>query len=271
MMTRTLILGISLGLTMTLAGCATTPRDNAKVTEARNAYQQLSDNKDVARSGAAELRSARRNLDRAESLLKEGGDTEVVEHYAYLAKRHTQIAKQQGLQAALQDEVQAADQRRQKLMLKIQAQETSQAKQEAQALRAQMAALQAKKTERGMVLTLGDVLFDLDKAELKPAGKRTVRKLADFMKKYPRRQVRVEGYTDSTGKADYNQTLSEHRADAVSQALIGQGIDPDRIETKGFGEQYPVATNETDSGRQRNRRVEIVISDENGDIKTRDE
>lgn len=271
MMTRTLIAGTVIGLSMTMTGCATAPKENPELSEARQAYQAISDNKDAARSGASQLRSARSELDEAEALLNEGGDTQAIEHHAYLAKRHIQIAKQQGLRASLQDQIESADQRRQKLQLQIQSRQASQAKMEAQALRAQMEALQAKKTERGMVLTLGDVLFDLNKAELKPAGKRTVRKLADFMKKYPERRVRVEGYTDSTGKADYNQTLSEHRADAVMQELIGQGIDPDRIETKGFGEQYPVASNDTDGGRQRNRRVEIVISDQNGEIKTRDE
>lgn len=271
MFTRILLFGTVLGLGVTLTGCATSPTDNPKVDEARSSYQSISDDPDVARSGAEQLRNARNDLNKAEKLLKDGASQEQVEHYAYLAQRHTEIAKQQGLRASLQDQIESADQRRQKLQLQIQSRQASQAKMEAQALRAQMEALQAKKTERGMVLTLGDVLFDLNKAELKPAGKRTVRKLADFMKKYPERRVRIEGYTDSTGKADYNQTLSEHRADAVLQELIGQGIDPNRMETKGFGEQYPVASNDTDGGRQRNRRVEIVISDENGEIKTRDE
>ena len=133
----------------------------------------------------------------------------------------------------------------------------------------QMEAMQAEQTDRGMVLTLGDVLFDLNRAELKPAGETTVGRLADFMAEYENRRVRVEGYTDSTGAESYNQQLSERRAEAVREALMDRGINRARIEVQGFGEQYPVATNETSAGRQQNRRVEIVISDADGNIKER--
>ena len=110
---------------------------------------------------------------------------------------------------------------------------------EAEALRAEMAALKAEKTERGMVLTLGDVLFDLNKADLKASGKRTVERLADFMKQYQERRVRIEGYTDSTGSAEYNQGLSERRAKSVQSELLDQGISGNRIEVEGYGEAYP--------------------------------
>ncbi|MGH8128020.1 MAG: OmpA family protein, partial [Gammaproteobacteria bacterium] len=133
-------------------------------------------------------------------------------------------------------------------------------------LQKQLAALKAKKTKRGLVLTLGNVLFALNKADLKPGGTRTVGRLAKFMQQYPKRNVMIEGYTDSTGAADYNQKLSERRARSVRNALVADGVDPQRVITKGFGEQYPVATNTTAAGRQQNRRVEIVISDENGDF-----
>lgn len=120
-----------------------------------------------------------------------------------------------------------------------------------------------------MVLTLGDVLFDLNKADLKASGEQTIGRLAQFMREYEDRRVRVEGYTDSTGKDSYNQQLSERRAEAVRDALVSQGIERRRVETKGYGEQYPVASNDTSAGRQQNRRVEIVISDEEGNIETR--
>ncbi len=133
-------------------------------------------------------------------------------------------------------------------------------------LQQQLAALNAKQTNRGMVLTLGSVLFSTNKADLKSGGARSLDKLTQFMQDNPKRNVMVEGYTDSTGGADYNQGLSQRRADAVQSALISDGIKPQRIATKGFGVDYPVASNDTSSGRQQNRRVEIVISDANGDF-----
>lgn len=140
-----------------------------------------------------------------------------------------------------------------------------------EALRQRMAELQAEQTDRGMVLTLGDVLFDLNQADLKSAGEQTVGRLAQFMREYENRRVRIEGYTDSTGADSYNQQLSERRAESVRNALVNQGISSRRVESKGYGEQYPVAGNDSSSGRQQNRRVEIVISDKDGNIDTRED
>lgn len=130
----------------------------------------------------------------------------------------------------------------------------------------QLKELDAKQTERGMVITLGDVLFAVNKAQLSPGGVRNVQKLADFLKQYPERKVLIEGHTDSTGSRSINQPLSEHRADAVRTALIDMGIGSDRIETRGYAAQYPVASNNTAAGRQLNRRVEIILSDESGKV-----
>lgn len=127
-------------------------------------------------------------------------------------------------------------------------------------LRNQLAELEAKQTERGMVLTLGDVLFDTGRAELKAGAFRTVDRLTTFMRDYPERTLAVEGYTDSIGSDDYNLTLSQRRADAVRSALLTRGVDGARITTSGLGKASPVASNDSAAGRQRNRRVEIVIS-----------
>jgi outer membrane protein OmpA-like peptidoglycan-associated protein len=139
----------------------------------------------------------------------------------------------------------------------------------ARQLEAQLAALEARKTERGMVITLGDVLFDTNRAQLSMGGMRNVQKLADFFKQYPKRTVMIEGFTDSTGTQGRNQGLSNERADSVRVALLGMGVNADRITSRGYGESYPVAGNETAAGRQLNRRVEVVVSDDNGKIAPR--
>ncbi|HEY5800194.1 MAG TPA: OmpA family protein [Burkholderiaceae bacterium] len=144
---------------------------------------------------------------------------------------------------------------------------------EAQARARQMeimlVALAATKTERGMVVTLSDVLFAVNRAELTPDGMRTVQKLADFMKQFPQRSVLIEGYTDSTGTSAHNMDLSNRRAESVATALAGMGVARDRIATKGYGEAYPVASNDNAGNRQRNRRVEIVLSEDNQRVSPR--
>lgn len=129
--------------------------------------------------------------------------------------------------------------------------------------------LNAKKTERGMVITLGDVLFDTNKSQLKAGGIRSLEKLAAFFNEYPERKALIEGFTDSTGDEDYNQQLSEQRANAVRTALVEMGIGAERLSTRGYGENFPVAGNDTAAGRQMNRRVEIVLSDDQGNVKSR--
>ena len=148
-------------------------------------------------------------------------------------------------------------------------QQTEEAQRRSLQLEAQLVAMEARKTDRGMVVTLGDVLFDTDEAQLKAGGVRNVQKLADFFKEYPQRNVMIEGFTDSTGSNDHNQRLSDRRADSVRTALLGMGMNSERITWRGYGESYPVAGNDTAAGRQLNRRVELVVSDDNGKIAPR--
>jgi len=130
-------------------------------------------------------------------------------------------------------------------------------------LDAQLKELDAKKTARGLVITLADVLFDTDKAQLRSGdGMRGVQKLADILKQYPQHNVLIEGFTDSTGSNSHNQELSDRRANAVRTALLDTGIGADRIASRGYGPTFPVASNATAAGRQLNRRVEIIVSDE---------
>jgi len=122
--------------------------------------------------------------------------------------------------------------------------------------------LKAQQTERGIVLTMGDVLFAFGKSALLPGAIRNVQKVADFLQKNPTRNILIEGYTDSVGSDEFNLTLSQKRADAVKEQLVAMGIRSDRITTKGYGKQFPVASNESEGGRQLNRRVEVLILNE---------
>ena len=131
----------------------------------------------------------------------------------------------------------------------------------AEALRLEMQALQAVKTERGMVMTLGDVLFSTGKAALQPGAMSTIDRLSAFLAQYKEKTVLIEGHTDNIGADQYNQVLSEQRADAVRVALVELGVAPERVSTTGYGESRPLADNSTDAGRLKNRRVEIVIKD----------
>lgn len=139
------------------------------------------------------------------------------------------------------------------------AREIEKAKQEAEQASRELEEVKGKQTERGIVMTLGDVIFETGKAKLSERAKQNITKIANFMKKYPDRGILVEGHTDSVGTAAYNLVLSQRRADAVKKELMTMGVEAKRIIARGYGEQYPVDTNETNLGRQNNRRVEIVI------------
>ena len=134
------------------------------------------------------------------------------------------------------------------------------AQQQAEELQRQIDTLQAKVTDRGLVLTLGDVLFATAKADLSSGANGTLNKLVAFLNKYPDRTVDIQGYTDSVGSEDYNLGLSQRRADSVRSYLVGQGIGSGRLVASGKGMSSPVAGNDTSSGRQQNRRVEVIIN-----------
>ena len=133
-------------------------------------------------------------------------------------------------------------------------------------LETQLKDLNAKKTDRGMVVTLGDVLFDSGQSRLSPDGSRNMFKLADFFKRNPERKASVEGYTDNVGAANANYDLSQRRATSVMAALVNLGVPADRLSTRAHGEDDPVANNDSPAGRQMNRRVEIVFAPRSDDI-----
>lgn len=188
--------------------------------------------------------------------------SEAAQQIAATSQRQTEAAQQDA--AVSQQQLEASQKNAAALQQKSEASEqlTREAEMRTSQAEAQLKELNAKKTDRGLVITLGDVLFDTNKSELKSGGTNSLQKLAGFLKQYPERQVQVEGYTDSTGSVEHNQALSDRRAIAVRSSLVGMGVSGDRIVTHGYGQESPVAGNNTAAGRQMNRRVEIVVSEE---------
>jgi OmpA-OmpF porin, OOP family len=127
------------------------------------------------------------------------------------------------------------------------------------ALERELAELKARETEHGLVLTLGDVLFAPNHSELTTAAMRKLYPFVTILKDQPKRSIRIEGFTDSSGTESHNLDLSQRRADAVRDFLIDNGISPRRITARGYGEVDPVASNATIAGRRENRRVAVIV------------
>lgn len=140
--------------------------------------------------------------------------------------------------------------------------EAEKARAELAQLMKEMSELQGQLTDRGIVLTIGDVLFATGKSDLNASAQRSMGKLAEFLQKKQNRNLLVEGHTDNVGSDDYNQGLSEQRAAAVKSALGKSGVAGERIVTIGYGKKYPLASNDEATGKQQNRRVEAIILNE---------
>lgn len=240
-------------------GCSSTPKNNAAVDDARATYQLAQANPTVQKYATIELKEAGDALARADAAFQNKDKPAEIEHIAYLAKQKSNIALARAQQRSAEDIIKNSTAQRDKILLQARTAEADRLRSE----------LNAKQTDRGLTISLGDVLFDTGKSQLKPGGVREVKKLAQFLREYPQRSVSIEGFTDSQGSEEYNLSLSERRADAVKTELIDSGIDSQRITSKGYGETYPVADNNTSAGRQMNRRVEIVVSDEGKQIAPR--
>ncbi|MBC7954597.1 MAG: OmpA family protein [Cytophagales bacterium] len=202
-------------------------------------------------------------------LERERARSEMREAEAQRARAQTGAARQQTAiaeQRASGAEQRAAGAEQQAAVAQATA---SEAQQQAAQLRQRLADLQAKQTERGMLVTLGDVLFESGRAEVKPGAQASLGKLADFLKQYPTRHILIEGHTDNVGAASYNEALSQRRAAAVQTALLSMGVASNRVTTAGYGKDYPVAGNNTDTDRALNRRVEVYIADNDMPVKSR--
>jgi len=252
---------IPVAIAALLAACASAPQRSDRVDQARAVIQTLSQDPLAQQSAAKDLEAARTRLQEAETALAQNRPATEVDHLAYLAQRHGEARVQE---ARSRQEVARAAEQRNRVLLDAREQETDAAKAKLVATQAELAALQAKQTDRGMIVTLGDVLFDTGQSTLKPGADLALDRLATFMQSNPHARVMIEGHTDSRGSDQYNDALSERRADAVAGALMHRGVSADRVSAVGRGKAYPVATNDTPEGRQQNRRVEIVFSDASG-------
>jgi outer membrane protein OmpA-like peptidoglycan-associated protein len=287
-----------------LAGCASTPRRSPELARASDAVQTLSNQPRAMEAAEPDLKAARAELSRAQNALRNGRPMKEVNQLAYLALRHAEAGQARVDAAQAQAEVAQATQERQQLLLQAQKREAmsarqqaqsaqqqaqsaqqqvqaarneaQQAREQAQAAQQQLASerqqfkqlqqeqLGAQQTDQGMVVSLSNVLFNTGRATLQPGAHIEIDRLASYLKGHPRQRVLIEGNTDSTGSAAYNQQLSTARAQAVAQALELRGVPKNQYRTIGLGEAYPVASNDSAAGRQQNRRVDVVFSNASG-------
>jgi outer membrane protein OmpA-like peptidoglycan-associated protein len=249
-------------------GCTTTTP--ALVGEVRSEYQATASDPEVAKYGAVELYEAQQAVDRLEREVDDGDSD--LEQLAYVARRRIEIAREAAGAGEATARLEELARRRNEVRLDARTAQVEAAEEEAARARAvarsaleraeQLEAdLNAKETERGLVLTMTeDVLFAFDQAELQPGATQALSEVARFLNEYPERRVAVEGHTDSVGTSAYNQDLSQRRAAAVAGFLRAHGVEAGRLQVAGFGETLPVSPNDTEAGRQMNRRVEIILS-----------
>lgn len=278
--------------TLAGSGCSSTPERVADLELARSTVQRLEREPRAEQVAAEKLTRARQAISRADIALENGESLDQVQHEAYIARRQAEIGLQLTAEAESQAELGKAQSQRNELRLEARTMEAEQAKtlaerraeqaeasareaqlsrsvaeaalDEADRLANELKEMEAERTERGMVLTLSDVLFDTNRAVLREGAMLTMDRLAEYLDNNPERRLLIEGHTDARGSEEYNRELARERAGAVAMALAERGIASDRLRTAGLGESYPIAGNDTSAGMQQNRRVEIVISNPDG-------
>lgn len=297
LMTKLRILPAAVAVAIVLSACSSAPITTSELDGARGDFVAAQSNPAVAANAPVEFKAAADALDRANAAAAQKESLADIDKLAYLAKQKIAVAQEVTKQRQAEANVAQAGRQRDEVRLEARTAEADKARMAAErakadadaarqqadaaaasardeqakaaALQQQLNDLQAKQTERGLVITLNDVLFNVDKAELSAEGMRTAQKLADVLAQEPKSMVLIEGFTDSTGSSSHNLDLSQRRADAVRQALVGMGVPGNKISTKGYGAAYPVAGNNDAASRQLNRRVEIVLSQNGAPITNR--
>jgi outer membrane protein OmpA-like peptidoglycan-associated protein len=264
-----------LGLALALGACASAPQPNAALETASAQVAAAEADPNVAKYDPVDLETAKKDLDLAQSAANNHKDAEVAQP-AYMATQTARLAQARAAAKADDARVAQGQEERNRIQMAARSREANvaieqrdQAAQQAAQLQNEVNELKATKTDRGLVLTLGDVLFDTGRASLNPGASLKLDRLASFLNEHPDRHVQIEGFTDSVGSDAYNQDLSERRAESVKAALVTRGIDPARVATEGYGKAYPVASNSDSGGRQLNRRVEVVIGNSGAPVAPR--
>lgn len=269
---------------LTLAGCAS-KQPNTALESARAAYERVSSDEMVNKHSTEDLNVASLKLESAIKAWKDKKSKSEVDKRAYIAERYALIAEQRSARLQHQKNISEGKLARTNVQMELRSSEALAARSEAEKLAEQSAALeqqvlqreerlqqqlaeleelkqlQATNSDRGMVLTLGDVLFDTGESSLKPAAQNNLLEVAQFLQKYPDRKLTIEGHTDNTGDEEYNMNLSAERALAVKSMLALHGVEPSRISAQGMGESSPMASNDSAAGRQRNRRVDLIFTE----------
>jgi OmpA-OmpF porin, OOP family len=268
---------IALGVAVTavLAACSATPERNNDLEMARQMVPEV-ESSDRAGVAAKDISNARKSLDAANKLDSSKGKRADIEYEAQNAVTSAQIAGEKIKTAIAREEMEKGTEQRQAVLIEAREreaqrsaaaadqsrQQSADSKLRADSLEAELADLKAQKTERGLVLILGDVMFDTAQSTLKTGAYDTLDRLASSLRDHPGRSVVIEGHTDNVGSEDNNLMLSERRARAVQSALQQRGVNGDQISVVGRGESAPIDSNESESGRRQNRRVELIFSEE---------
>jgi outer membrane protein OmpA-like peptidoglycan-associated protein len=280
-----------------LAACASAPTVTPALQQARTAVRSAEADPGALKYASLEVKKAADSLRRAEELSAKRESPADIDSAAYIASTQARTAMALAKAQTDEDAIKAAEADRERARADAAAARAStaqaqaanasadanaaraqasaaqadaaQAQAQAAALQKELADLQARQTDRGMLVTLGDVLFEFGRAEIKPAAQNAISKLANYLNQHPDRRVLIEGFTDSVGSDQANLTLSQRRSQAVAEALRAHGVDPARVATRGYGEQYPVASNSSTSDRAMNRRVEVYISNDNQPVRAR--
>src|SRR3984885_11579917 len=260
----------AMAVAMTFAGCASPPTANPALENARPAVRSAEADPNVGKYAALDLQAAKNELQVAESAAMKHDEAGIAQP-AYLSAQTARLAQLKASAKADDARVAAGQTERDRIQLSARTAEVDSAKlardqatQKSRALQSEVDALKAKPTDRGLVLTLGDVLFDSGKADLNPGASRNLDQLVQFLTDHAERRVEIDGYTDSVGTDSFNLDLSQRRADTVKSVLVHRGIDSARIVSRGYGKEFGVASNADSGGRQLNRRVEIVIGGTDG-------
>jgi len=247
-----------------LVACAAAPVAPQGSADVRARLTQLQSDPNLGSRAPLAIEQAEAAVRTAE---KPEADAALGSHRVYVADRKVEIARARAETRLSEDQRAAITADRATARLDSRTREvdaardaTADAKLQNAELQSEIDALQARPTDRGLVLTLGDVLFATGRADLKPGAANNLNQLVSFLAKYPARTIEIEGHTDSVGSDAYNVGLSQRRADAVRSHLVSQGVAAGRITTLGAGKGSPVASNDTAAGRQQNRRVEVIIS-----------